>query len=182
MITYNSKYSPRVFVRSFVMSQDHTSSGRRAQSSGFFVAGWVRWRRRSPTSFTAGKMRCIVAIEHRYTPRSKSRAQTCAGADSQNSADRNTTNTSAVCSGDNALTGLRRRAVARTAAAAACDSAPSVTHPTWSQSDVHRPRQQARRTRPSGSLVLGLGRRALREHLQERVCFSRDFQRQFRAR
>ena len=38
---------PRSGPFSLVMSQLQTSLGRVAMSSGFFFAGWVRWRRRS---------------------------------------------------------------------------------------------------------------------------------------
>ena len=39
------------------MSQLHTTSGCRATSSGFTLAGWVAWRRRSRTSLLDRRMR-----------------------------------------------------------------------------------------------------------------------------
>ena len=50
---------------SFVMSHDQTWLGRRAISSGFFFAGWVRWRRRSRFSPAIASSRYIVEIEQR---------------------------------------------------------------------------------------------------------------------
>ena len=65
MITYSSKYLPRTELRSFVISQDQTRLGAVASNSGFLLAGWVRWRRRSRFSPAVVSSRYMVEIEHR---------------------------------------------------------------------------------------------------------------------
>jgi len=65
MMTYRQYQVPRYGPRSFVMSQLHTSFGPRATISGFFFAGWVAWRRRSPAVPRSRSSRCMVDCEHR---------------------------------------------------------------------------------------------------------------------
>ena len=65
MMTYSRYQIPRAGPFSFVMSQDHTSSGPVASSSGFFRAGWTACARRSPEVPRSRSSRCMVACEHR---------------------------------------------------------------------------------------------------------------------
>ena len=46
------------------MSQDHTSLGARATTSGFGWFGWPRWARRSRTALFPARIRYIVRSEH----------------------------------------------------------------------------------------------------------------------
>ena len=65
MMTYSRYEIPRAGPRSFVMSQLDISFGAVASSSGFFLAGWVAWARRSREVPRSRSSRCMVACEHR---------------------------------------------------------------------------------------------------------------------
>ena len=168
---------PLVGPLSFEMSDLQISLGPLAMSSGFFLAGCVRWRRRSPDSPLALSNRRMVDCEHKYVPSSRVRLQTWATARSACSSWCNRSKTAWRSVAHSALGGLGRGARARARGSESAGSGwPMLDQgddtPSWS-----RPPRPARRGGCRSPSLLLLGVRGSGEHLQERVCFSHDVER-----